>query len=545
LFSILLFYLNLIYPYYPGDDLIFQMKIPQDGIIGHERISSFGELLESQYNFYNNYHYRVPTHFLLQAILMAPYWLFDLCNVIVFLLLPICLLDILPKRSSYDYWVKYYVLLLFLWCFHINLGWAYFPATGALNYTWWLVPQILFVSQLFRILDRQRVNQKLFLGLAIVNSFGNENACLALLFLTMAVLWIRREEKGKLLFLTATIMCLGGIIMLLSPSIGKRLQVDGHMTDMAAHLLEYAKRTAYHCMTYLPLSLLLLVNRKFDWVADQKKLLLICAFLVATLSMVLAPIFEARSAVFGFFLLLLILLLIKKESWSWLSLIVMTLVAIVFSVQRVPQFKEQYSRFLTNDKILTSNQGLQDTIELKKYCDYTIRHYLLCHEVSESIKTFDNRSVAAFYNIKAVRLSNEYIKTYRRDSIYNAIEKGSYDLSYCNSHIDMAVCNQKEGSHTELVIQSSSTKKPYYIIRGNRKGNIFHSLIRILPWSLQLAFLDFLEPNFLDYQDHASYNGINSNYYYIENTDNYNYLLISRYNHDTHSPEGEVIEIHL
>jgi len=106
LFSIFLFYLNRIYPYFPGDDAVFQLIIPENGIIGTEKIRSLGDLIESQYNFYFNYHYRILNHFILQGLLALPPIIFDFLNVLVFLLLPICVLKISKLKADPQYWMN-------------------------------------------------------------------------------------------------------------------------------------------------------------------------------------------------------------------------------------------------------------------------------------------------------------------------------------------------------------------------------------------------------------------------------------------------------
>ena len=110
--SIFLFYLNILVPYLPGDDHIFQLKIPDEGIIGTNSISSLADLWESQVNFYNNYHYRVLNHTVLQVLLLLPTWVFDLLNVVVFMSFPAFLL---PRiRAMADYLHKYAFVLFFL-----------------------------------------------------------------------------------------------------------------------------------------------------------------------------------------------------------------------------------------------------------------------------------------------------------------------------------------------------------------------------------------------------------------------------------------------
>ena len=146
IFAIYILYLNIISPFLTGDDLIFQLKIPDNAVIGSERISSISDLIESQINFYKNYHYRVINHTVLQVILLLPPILFDILNTCVFFLLPWVILKISKDLTPIQYLTRYVLLLLFIWVFHFSLGWCYFPVTGALNYTWMLIPQLWFIA---------------------------------------------------------------------------------------------------------------------------------------------------------------------------------------------------------------------------------------------------------------------------------------------------------------------------------------------------------------------------------------------------------------
>ena len=181
--SIFLLYLNILVPYLPGDDHIFQLKFPDQGIIGHQRISSLSDLWQSQINFYCNYHYRVLNHTLLQILLMLPTWVFDLLNVVVILLLPACILP--SRRKTIDYPSKYLFILFFLWVFHFDLGRCYFLTTGALNYTWLLIPQLFYIGLLLRYLREDNYSSPWLVVLALLNFNSNENVQIVLFVLSL------------------------------------------------------------------------------------------------------------------------------------------------------------------------------------------------------------------------------------------------------------------------------------------------------------------------------------------------------------------------
>jgi len=550
LFSIFLFYLNSLYPYFPGDDCVFQLIIPDEGIIGTERVDSLGDLVESQYNFYFNYHYRVLNHFVLQGLLALPPIVFDFLNVIAFLLLPWCLLKFSEHKDDLQYWLKYFFLLMFIWVFHINLGWAYFPATGALNYTWYLIPQLLYLALLLKLIDGQEVSSKWLVVLAAINALGNENACIMLCMLTAITIYLTRKRPARDLYLSILLFIAGGVFMLASPSIAKRLEVDAHMTaGLVPHLIEFSKRTVYYCIRYLPLLLLLLLSPERKPINTRKSILLLVAFVTATLSMVLAPLFEPRSAVLGFFVLLALMVSLVDSEWKLWPIYVITFVAIVLCFTRLPEFKKQYHRHQVNEQILESNRGATDRVHLERYCDYSTRDYLLCHENSENPNSFDNKSVAALYNIKEIALSEKFVQSKRRQQIFTQLSADSRDLDNfvkIKKTDDFSFYHQKNNAGMDLLLETTKDfTEPFYILRGAPKGVNKYRLLLLMPQSIRLYFLDYMEGNTLRKQDVLQSNGKSYNYFFIPDHQRYQYCLVSRYSFETHSPTGDIFQLNL
>ncbi len=550
LFSIFLYYLNSIYPYFPGDDCVFQLKIPKDGIIGTERISSLSELLESQYNFYFNYHYRVLNHTILQGLLALPPMVFDILNVIAFLMLPYCILKFSELKADPQYSIKYFVLLMFIWVFHINLGWAYFPATGALNYTWYLIPQLLFLALLLQYDRGEKVPVGQFLLLAGINALGNENASVMLFILTAIVLWRKRKNLDGMLVISFLLISLGGVFMLLSPSVGKRLAYQGHLSaGMTAHLIEFFQRTIYFCIRYIPILLILLFSTQRKPWNSHKHRMLILGFLAATFSMVLAPLFEARSAVLGFFVLLCLMVCITDYKWKKWPLLVFGIWGLLICFSRMPEFQKLYKRHQINAGILEANRGSNELVYLERYCDYTTRDYLLCHENSEDPTAFDNRSLSALYDIKQVALSEKYIQRKRRTLIFDSIASQPGYLEQFDTEKQgelLSISKRKSSDGLDLIIQSRMQQQdPYFILRGSRKGFNKYRLIDLIPSSLRLYFLDFMEGNTLKSQQVKNHGRNQYNYFFIPNHYDYEYVLISQYSFESHSPIGPIYKFHL
>lgn len=549
LFSIFIFYLNTIYPYFPGDDLIFMLKIPEDGIIGTERVASLSDLLESQYNFYFNYHYRVLNHTILQALLALPPVVFDILNVYVFLLLPVVVLQVSSLKKDLAYWEKYFIILMFIWVFHINLGWAYFPATGALNYTWMLIPQLWYLTELLKYDQGTSVNKKLILFLALVNSLGNENACVMLWTLTAVVALLNRDKDNRFLWWSFGIYMTGGAFMLLSPSVGKRLETQGHMSGgLYIHLKEFTRRTIYYLIRYTPVLLFLVFSRSKTALSNRKHLLLLLALAAATFSMVLAPLFEPRSAVLGFFIAMILSVSMASGEWKRWPLYALSIIGLLTCFYRLPYFQQQYERHQVNERILEANRGSQERVYLERYCDNATHDFLLCHENSDDPHGLDNSSTAAFHNIKEVVLSDMYVQSERRKLLFDTLSKNINHLSNFKSQSfenNLAVYFRETKEGMDLIVQAQVKEDPFYILRGSPGGFNKNRFFDLIPETTRLYFLDYLEDTSKRQQEVLEVAGYKHNYFYISDPSRYKYLLVSPYSFSAHAPYGGLIKLHL
>ncbi len=549
-FAVYIFWLNIISPFLTGDDLIFQLKIPADGVIGTERIHSLSDLIESQINFYKNYHYRVINHTVLQFILLLPPIVFDILNTCVFFLLPWVILKINKDQTPLQYLIKYVVILLFIWVFHFSLGWCYFPATGALNYTWMLIPQLWYIALILEYREGA-LHRWSLIWLALANSMANENVCVSLFLLTIWILWETRHRKDSTLYICLFIMAIGGLFMLSSPSIGKRLATQGHRdAGLVQHVLEYGRRVIYYFIRYSPILLLLLIGGRQRIKIHSKEILLFAVIMIATGVMIIVPLFEPRSAVFGFFvLLMLVVSLINKINVRPITIALLVVISSYLCVARAPAFLSLKAKHDLNHNILNSNKGA-DKVSLHKYCDVTSHDYILCHEISEDVNYFDNKTVAAFYNIDEVTLKEEYVLDLQRKQVYNDIMSDNHYLNnYKSIDIDQSakLFYRKNSDDLDLVIRriSEGTDSTFYIFRAHRTGLLKHHLALLLPLSIQLYFLDYVEDLTERSQEKLYHDSYSYNYNYIANASQYRYILITKYSFEKHSAEGNILKLEL
>lgn len=535
-------------PYLCGDDYIFQMKIPSDGIFGTERIQSLSDLIESQINFYNNYHYRVINHVVLQALLLLPTFVFDLLNTIVFLLLPYVLLLINPSSNVAIRRIRYLTILLFLWIFHFSLGWTYFSTTGALNYTWLLLPQILYIVLLLRHREKSVQAWKL-ISLALLNSMANENVCVTLLLLTLFVLIESIDRREYVLYICAGVIVLGGIFMLSSPSVSNRLAEQGFRdSSLLSHGIEYLKRLAYYTFRYLPILLLLSFSSIKDWALGRKQLYLIATIIVANGIMIIVPLFEARSAVYGFFIAILLMLSgLSKDSYNVRLLYLLIILSIVVAVIRAPDFISLSKRHDVNTSQLESMRGTSRA-ELMPFCTNGRSDYILCHDISSDPNYFDNQSLSSYYNIDHVAISKSHNSTLRSQEVFDQLESlqripDDYKLIYSGGIHQIYIYQINESA--DIIITSSDTNQDFYVVRGLSKSIFGFSFLSLLPKSIAIYFADYLEDSTIKNQPSLFNQGKIYNYNYINNITTYSTLLIAPYSIDDHAISGEIIKCNL
>jgi len=551
-------YLNHLVPLMPGDDYIFQLKIPNKGIIGSEKISSLADLMDSQVNFYNNYHYRVILHTVLQVLLLLPQYIFDLLNTIVFLILPLLVMRVIPHGRSSNPKLVYLLVFSFIWIFHFALGRAYFSTTGSLNYCWYLIPQLLFVIELYNRKGNKR--NYLFLFLSLLTANGNENVlltlctCVAVIFIYKII--ILKEKPDYVLALSGTILLIGGVIMLLSPSLQWRIAEQGmDYAGLSNRILEFGKRSCYYLIRCSPLLLILLFGYKRNPLSKLQYYLLFI-LIGSSLSMFLAPLYEPRTAIFSFVIFLM--LVISLVDWSAgirNRLLYITLgLSLIISVIRINIFQNVYRYFPDNIALLEKHKGSQ-SVSLQPQCYSATSGLVICEEISDNANFIDNKTLAAYYDIDSVILDKKYSTAIRKQKFISKIEQDKNLLSAYDEH--KIIDNQIESIYlkeTDIGLEVicslrknvSVPTKSTVILRGRKSGVSSHRIIQLFSHKLQLPFLDYLEYQGNHNNEHGSIielaNGQRLFYNHILRPDHYECFLISLYDINNHTSVGEVLE---
>ncbi len=553
--GIVLFYFNVLHRYMPGDDYMFRMIFPAEGEIGTERILSLSDFIESQINIFNNCHYRILVHSLIQGFLLLPSWCFDLVNTLVFLILPWLLI---PEKLRSDSNTLYLLLLCFIWIFHFDLGNAYFWTTGAINYTWTLIPLLLYVKTLLKIVNGKQHIERHLLWLSPLVASSNENALIALFIMTavvMALHYLRDKKLSTSMLLTLVVLLLGGLVMVFSPSAAARMAREPFLYDnILSKGIEFTKRSVFYLLNYLPIIGLLLLGKP-QWYKSKLVILLLTGIVfLSFISMFAAPIFEARSAVFGFMVaIMLVLEVVKIEKInSWLILCVF-LFSIIVTLKRYPTFYKTSELIQKNELSLFANKGANN-INLNRQCLSGLENYHICYDI-EDRDTYINLSLERYYKIGSVELNPDHSpRTHWHKWKKKMSSPERWKEGMVGKNIGDYTAYLKEENNTlQLLIDLGTEPYPedyLVIMRGARKNSLKHKALQLLPDRWTIYLLDYLEmtgnyskgdePLLMRPQDGHTYS-----FNLIADVEQYDYLLLSLYSFNNHTTVGGIYMLDL
>ena len=251
-----LFYLMNMYTPICGDDYLYSFYLTpvaaksffEGASIGFEqKISSFTDVIFSQYNHYFYVNGRTIPHILEQSF--AGLWgenCFNLINVFAFLLLNMLVIWISGKRNltKFGYWVAAVFFIWFLLPCPVDL---FLLMSGALNYTWSAVLCLAFLLVYTKVRQMEKVNWGvaflLFL-LGVISGWTHES-----LVIIYCVQYNKRKPKSPEIALVAGFW-LGTLLLCLSPAARGRASFD-HPSIWETFLLIIGELRAFYVLLFL------------------------------------------------------------------------------------------------------------------------------------------------------------------------------------------------------------------------------------------------------------------------------------------------------
>ena len=259
-----LFYLMNMYTPICGDDYLYSFYLTpvaaksffEGTSIGFEqKISSFTDVIFSQYNHYFYVNGRTIPHILEQSF--AGLWgenCFNLINVFAFLLLNMLVIWISGKRNltKFGYWVAAVFFIWFLLPCPVDL---FLLMSGALNYTWSAVLCLAFLLVYTKVRQMERENWGvaflLFL-LGVISGWTHESLVIGIsgaLFIIYCVQYNKRKPKSPEIALVAGFW-LGTLLLCLSPAARGRASFD-HPSIWETFLLIIGELRAFYVLLFL------------------------------------------------------------------------------------------------------------------------------------------------------------------------------------------------------------------------------------------------------------------------------------------------------
>lgn len=259
-----LFYLMNMYTPICGDDYLYSFYLTpvaaksffEGASIGFEqKISSFTDVIFSQYNHYFYVNGRTIPHILEQSF--AGLWgenCFNLINVFAFLLLNMLVIWISGKRNltKFGYWVAAVFFIWFLLPCPVDL---FLLMSGALNYTWSAVLCLAFLLVYTKVRQMEKVNWGvaflLFL-LGVISGWTHESLVIGIsgaLFIIYCVQYNKRKPKSPEIALVAGFW-LGTLLLCLSPAARGRASFD-HPSIWETFLLIIGELRAFYVLLFL------------------------------------------------------------------------------------------------------------------------------------------------------------------------------------------------------------------------------------------------------------------------------------------------------
>ena len=259
-----LFYLMNMYTPICGDDYLYSFYLTpvaaksffEGTSIGFEqKISSFTDVIFSQYNHYFYVNGRTIPHILEQSF--AGLWgenCFNLINVFAFLLLNMLVIWISGKRNltKFGYWVAAVFFIWFLLPCPVDL---FLLMSGALNYTWSAVLCLAFLLVYTKVRQMEKVNWGvaflLFL-LGVISGWTHESLVIGIsgaLFIIYCVQYNKRKPKSPEIALVAGFW-LGTLLLCLSPAARGRASFD-HPSIWETFLLIIGELRAFYVLLFL------------------------------------------------------------------------------------------------------------------------------------------------------------------------------------------------------------------------------------------------------------------------------------------------------
>lgn len=279
-----------------------------------ERVTSFVDIVQSQYNHYFTWGGRTIVHVIAQFLLLINPLLADILNTLVYLIYTILIYYHIVGKSKHSL-ITFIVINFLIWFLQPVFGETILWITGSANYLWGTTIVLLFLLP-FRLFDNTSPNKNSFvkgiliLLVGITAGWTNENTAGAAIFMTILFLIYYRSQKWEIpswAVCGLIGMLIGYLIMILAPGNVNRAELRTSGMSLSLFLFTYRfLTTTQNLVQYLGLLnlfslILFLLIKRYTQNNEQFKRIkfLAVVYLLGTIAgsyaMLLSPIFPPRA----------------------------------------------------------------------------------------------------------------------------------------------------------------------------------------------------------------------------------------------------------
>jgi len=423
-------YMNFLTPLF-ADDFSYSVSF-----VTKEPISSFTDVLKSQYLHYFTTNGRSVVHTLAQVLLAIGKPALNIINGVTFL--AFCLLICYHGLGSIAKVRSHHLIIVFaaLWFLTPHFGGSYLWVMGAANYLYSpLIILLFFIPYRRSLTEGTKEGSKHPVLLAVVNAFlgviagwTNENTSLALIVMVAAVIGVHIVTKNKIhpWMLTGFIgNIVGCALLFFSPAQAKRLSSAGGFGGLSQWISRF-KSITRDAVEYLWLPALLAVialavffitaKRARNSAADVfHKLAPVIVFTLGTgisiYSMVGSPMFPVWvwSSILAFALIAVLNAVdalefsrVKFFKYGKSILAIALIFAVAASYVSIsPELHRIDEAYGEREALIAEALDTDLTVELiTTDCRYS--SYSLFHELSTDSSVWPNTAVANYYGLKSI-----------------------------------------------------------------------------------------------------------------------------------------------
>lgn len=432
---VILYYLNVLYPIF-GDDWAYSF-IWEQGVETHTAISSFGDIVTSQYNHYMLWGGRTIVHTIDQLLLWMGDTAHNILNALIYVVYLFVIYRMANKGNSTNVLV-FLVAALVLWYVHPVFAQTVLWITGSANYLWGTTIVLLFMYPFYAYYKGEEIADTLpkiilFFLVGVIAGWTIENmgiAAIVFIGFILILLRIERRVVPKWAILGFLGIILGYLFLILAPGNYIRLDVINDILGISNiskwELLKmripdvfglFKKHILILSVIYI---MLFVISLKF--VKDEKRrkaikisLLFFVTSCISFFAMLGSPTFPLR-ATFGPITLCVIAVLtlyanfnIYPRYFNIASVVILAVFTIFFSrdFQKKTKYIEEISEVWHNREQYVKEQKTKGVEHIVFEDKIVWNKRFEIEDISEDSTYWYNIEYAKYYNIKSVRRINQ------------------------------------------------------------------------------------------------------------------------------------------